>query len=70
VPENADPAAIRHALRALAVRYHPDAGSGSSAQRFRDVAEAYSVLSIPNDGGNTTLIWRGAEFIATWHLSR
>lgn len=47
VPEDADSAAIRHAYRVLARRYHPDAGSGSSAQRFRDATEAYDVLSDP-----------------------
>lgn len=47
VPEDADLAAIRHAYRTLVRRYHPDAGSGSSAQKFRDVAEAYGVLSDP-----------------------
>ena len=47
VPENADSAAIRHAYRVLARRYHPDAGSGSSAQRFRDATDAYEVLSDP-----------------------
>lgn len=47
VPEDADRAAIHRAFRALARRYHPDAGSGSSAQSFRDAAEAYAVLSDP-----------------------
>jgi curved DNA-binding protein CbpA len=47
VPQDADPAAIRHAYRVLARRYHPDVGSGSSAQKFRDVTEAYEVLSDP-----------------------
>jgi curved DNA-binding protein CbpA len=47
VPEDAEPAAIRHAFRVLARRYHPDSGSGSSAQKFRDVAEAYAVLGDP-----------------------
>jgi len=47
VPENADPAAIRHAYRVLARRYHPDSGSGSSTQKFRDATEAYDVLSDP-----------------------
>jgi curved DNA-binding protein CbpA len=45
VPEDADPAAIRHAYRILARRFHPDAGTGSSAQKFREVTEAYDVLS-------------------------
>jgi curved DNA-binding protein CbpA len=47
VPEDADPAAIRHAYRTLVRRFHPDAGIGSSAQKFREVTEAYDVLSDP-----------------------
>jgi curved DNA-binding protein CbpA len=47
VPEDADAAAIRHAYRVLVRRFHPDAGIGSSAQKFRDVTEAYGVLSDP-----------------------
>jgi curved DNA-binding protein CbpA len=47
VPEDAEPAAIRHAFRVLARRFHPDAGLGSSVQKFRDVTEAYDVLSDP-----------------------
>ena len=47
VPEDSDPAAIRHAYRVLARRYHPDAGIGSSAQKFRDATEAYDVLIDP-----------------------
>lgn len=47
VPEDANPAAIRHAYRILVRRFHPDAGVGSSAQKFREVTEAYGVLSDP-----------------------
>jgi len=47
VAEDADPAAIRHAYRTLVRRFHPDAGIGSSAQKFREVTEAYDVLSDP-----------------------
>jgi curved DNA-binding protein CbpA len=47
VPEDADPAAIRHAYRTLVRHFHPDAGIGSSAQKFREVTEAYDVLSDP-----------------------
>src|ERR1700758_5501423 len=47
VPEDADPAAVRHAYRTLVRRFHPDAGIGSSAQKFREVTEAYEVLSDP-----------------------
>jgi DnaJ-class molecular chaperone len=47
VPEDADPAAIRHAYRILVRRFHPDAGIGSSVRKFRDATEAYDVLSDP-----------------------
>src|ERR1700756_2070431 len=41
VPEDADPAAVRHAYRTLVRRFHPDAGIGSSAQKFPEVTGAY-----------------------------
>jgi curved DNA-binding protein CbpA len=47
VPSNADAEAIRSAFRILARRYHPDAGSGSSPEKFRQVVEAYETLSDP-----------------------
>ena len=47
IPEDADPDRIRHAFRTLARQYHPDAGSGSSAEKFRAVVEAHDVLSDP-----------------------
>jgi curved DNA-binding protein CbpA len=47
VPTTADAAAIRTAFRGLVRRYHPDAGAGSSAQRFREIVEAYETLSDP-----------------------
>src|SRR3954470_20341304 len=47
VPTTADADAIRTAFRTLARRYHPDAGAGSSAQRFREVVEAYQTLADP-----------------------
>jgi curved DNA-binding protein CbpA len=47
IPENADTDAIHNAYRARARQYHPDAGEGSSASKFREVAEAYETLSDP-----------------------
>jgi molecular chaperone DnaJ len=43
----ADEEDIRAAYRTLARRYHPDAGVGSSSEKFRQIAEAYEVLSDP-----------------------
>ncbi len=47
IDPKADGAAIRRAFRGLAKRYHPDAGAGSSDEKFRAVTEAYETLSDP-----------------------
>jgi curved DNA-binding protein CbpA len=52
VSQDADPDAIRSAFRARARQYHPDAGEGSSIDRFREILTAYETLSDPNRRGN------------------
>jgi curved DNA-binding protein CbpA len=52
VPEDADADTIRSAFRALARQYHPDAGEGSSADRFREILIAYETLSDPRRRGD------------------
>jgi curved DNA-binding protein CbpA len=47
VASDASDEAIRQAFRALARQYHPDAGAGSSVERFRQVVDAYETLSDP-----------------------
>jgi molecular chaperone DnaJ len=47
VPQDADVDTIRSAFRALARRFHPDTGEGSSAARFREVLTAYETLTDP-----------------------
>ncbi len=48
VPRDATPAAIKDAFRRLALRYHPDRNKEPGAEaRFREIAEAYAVLSDP-----------------------
>ena len=49
VQKNADEAAIKKAYRKLAKKYHPDtnAGDASAEQKFKEITEAYSVLSDP-----------------------
>jgi curved DNA-binding protein CbpA len=42
---DADEKEIRRAYRNLAKKYHPDAGEGSSEEKFRDVQDAYDLLS-------------------------
>ncbi|MFN2390288.1 MAG: DnaJ C-terminal domain-containing protein [Actinomycetota bacterium] len=46
VPKDASKADIRKAYRKLAQKHHPDAGEGNaSAERFKEISEAHSVLS-------------------------
>jgi molecular chaperone DnaJ len=48
VPRDADAKTIKNAFRELARRYHPDISTEPNAeQRFKEIAEAYSVLSDP-----------------------
>jgi len=48
VPRDADAETIKNAFRQLARRYHPDISTEPDAeQRFKEIAEAYGVLSDP-----------------------
>lgn len=51
VPENATPAIIKSAFRKLSMQYHPDRNPGNPAAEalFRDILEAYRILSEPDD---------------------
>ena len=50
VDPGADDKEIKKAYRKLALKYHPDRNSGDedAADRFKEVSEAYSVLSSPD----------------------
>jgi len=48
VPRDADAKAIKDAFRKLAMQYHPDRNKEPGAEeRFKEIAEAYAVLSDP-----------------------
>ena len=51
VAKDASDADIKKAYRKLARQYHPDTNSGDSAaeKKFKDISEAYSVLSDPDE---------------------
>ena len=47
IAEDADDETIRSAFRALARRYHPDAGADSSTAEFQRAREAFETLGDP-----------------------
>lgn len=51
VPKDADEATIKKAYRSMAKKLHPDRnpGDASAEKKFKDVGEAYAVLSNPDD---------------------
>jgi curved DNA-binding protein CbpA len=61
IPRNADDERIRSAYRILVRRYHPDRGTGSSAEKFRQVNEAYETLIDPGSRRSYDLSLQSAE---------
>jgi curved DNA-binding protein CbpA len=47
VNQSADPDTIHRVYRFLAQRFHPDNAESGNADRFREITEAYNVLSDP-----------------------
>jgi curved DNA-binding protein CbpA len=61
ISRDADDETIRSAYRILARRYHPDRGAGSSAEKFRQVNEAYETLIDPGSRQSYDFSLRRAE---------
>ena len=47
VSRSESPAGIHEAFRKLAKKYHPDFGGPEATEKFREIAQAYEVLSNP-----------------------
>jgi molecular chaperone DnaJ len=63
VDEKASPDEIKKAYRKLAKKYHPDSNKGDpqAAERFKEISEAYAVLSNPEkkEQYDSTKAWGG-----------
>jgi molecular chaperone DnaJ len=70
VPKDADDAAVKKAYRKLARQYHPDQNAGDAAAeaKFKEIGEAYAVLSDPEQRQQydavRTMAGGGARFSA------
>ncbi len=62
LPVNASPEQIKANYRKLILRYHPDVNSSSYAvEKFKEIVNAYKVLSTPMNGRHNPLIKRSKE---------
>lgn len=67
IPEDASPEFIKAAFKLKAVQYHPDkhAGNVDMEERFKEINEAYQVLSNPYKKANHDLELQYLRFTAT-----
>lgn len=66
VARSADEKALKSAYRRLVLKYHPDVAKGKqAADRFREIHEAYAVLSNPEQRARYDALW-AADRVRAW----
>jgi curved DNA-binding protein CbpA len=65
ISPNADPDTIHRVYRLLAQRYHPDNQETGDEKRFREINEAYAVLSDASNRASTATIPASSTWISS-----
>ncbi len=68
ISANAEPETVHRVYRLLAQRYHPDNADTGNAGRFREISEAYRVLSDPQERARYDVHYE-RQRQARWHLA-
>jgi curved DNA-binding protein CbpA len=68
ISANAEPETVHRIYRMLAQRYHPDNAETGNDARFRQIAEAYRVLSDPNERARYDAVYE-RQRQARWRLA-
>ncbi|HZP48365.1 MAG TPA: DnaJ domain-containing protein [Vicinamibacterales bacterium] len=69
ISANAEPETVHRVYRMLAQRYHPDNADSGNAERFREVSEAYRVLSDPEERARYDAVYERHRQ-ARWRLAK
>ncbi len=68
ISTNAEPDTVHRVYRMLAQRYHPDNAETGNAARFREISEAYRVLSDPDERARYDAVYE-RQRQARWQLA-
>lgn len=68
ISANAEPETVHRVYRMLAQRYHPDNAETGNATRFRQISEAYRVLSDPSERARYDAVYE-RQRQARWRLA-
>lgn len=69
ISPSAEPETVHRVYRLLAQRYHPDNAETGNASRFREISEAYRVLSDPEERARYDAVY-DRQRQARWRLAK